>query len=328
MLRKEMFQTVFEMRKIINRVSILGYFIILIALIGCKSDKKQQEEQEKTKVSAIYGSVIAIGKVLPEDGWIQISSPISAEIKDIIVKEGDQVEQGQVLLTLKENTQELDLAQSQIQLEGLKAQHQATIRDLAKQEIILKELLSKYETSKSLFAKNAETKENVDKDLSQVKQQEELISGLKNQIKANKTSEEEQTIVISKNRKSLKDYQVTAIKKGIVSELNVQIGQTINDTDELGKIVDSENIIIEAEVDELFADSVKIGQSVDINFVGKPAIIGKGKIMYVSPTLMNKSILFETANEAEDRRVRRIRIEPEGNSALLINSKVECRIKL
>lgn len=302
--------------------------MILTTLIGCKSEKKKKEEQEKAKVSAVYGSVIAIGKVLPEGGWVQISSPVSAEVKDIMVKEGDEVEQGQVLMTLKENTEGLDLAQSQSQLESLKAQHQVNIRDLAKQEIILRELMSKYETSRSLLAKNAETRENVDKDLSNVKQQEELISGLKSQISANQATEKEQSIVIAKNRQSLKDYQVTAIKKGIVSELNVEIGQTINGTAELGKIVDSENIIIEAEVDELFADSVMIGQTVDINFVGKPTVIGKGKIVYLSPTLMNKSILFETANEAEDRRVRRIRIEPEGNSALLINSKVECRIKL
>ena len=302
--------------------------MILTALIGCKNEKKKQEEQEKAKLSAIYGSVIAIGKVLPEGGWVQISSPISAEVKEIMVKEGDVVEQGQVLMTLKENTEGLDLAQSQSQLESLKAQHQASTKDLAKQEIILKELMSKYETSRSLLAKNAETRENVDKDFSNVKQQEELISGLKSQIRANQSTEKEQSIIIAKNRQSLKDYQVTAIKKGIVSELNVEIGQTINGTAELGKIVDSENIVIEAEVDELFADSVKIGQTVDINFVGKPAVIGKGKIVYLSPTLMNKSILFETANEAEDRRVRRIRIEPEGNSTLLINSKVECRIKL
>lgn len=302
--------------------------MILTALIGCKNEKKKQEEQEKAKLSAIYGSVIAIGKVLPEGGWVQISSPISAEVKEIMVKEGDVVEQGQVLMTLKENTEGLDLAQSQSQLESLKAQHQASIKDLAKQEIILKELMSKYETSRSLLAKNAETRENVDKDFSNVKQQEELISGLKSQIRANQATEKEQSIIIAKNRQSLKDYQVTAFKKGIVSKLNVEIGQTINGTAELGKIVDSENIVIEAEVDELFADSVKIGQTVDINFVSKPAVIGKGKIVYLSPTLMNKSILFETANEAEDRRVRRIRIEPEGNSTLLINSKVECRIKL
>ena len=327
MLKKEMFQIVFEMRKITNSLSILSFLVLLLAVVSCKNEKKQKEE-EKAKVSAIYGSVIAIGKVIPEDGWVQISSPVSAEIKEIRVKEGDEVEQGQVLMILKENNEELDVAQSQAQLESLKAAHQTNLSDLAKQDIILQELKSKYETSKALFAKNAETKEKVENDLSNLKQQEELISGLRSQIKANKASEKEQSILISKNKQSLQDYQITAIKKGVIAELNVQLGQTINGTEELGKIVDKDNIIIEAEVDELFADSVKIGQTVDINFVGKPTVIGKGKIVYVSPTLMNKSILFETANEAEDRRVRRIRIEPEKNPSLLINSKVECKVKL
>ncbi len=327
MLKKEMFQIVFEMRKITNSLSILSFLVLLLAVVSCKNEKKQKEE-EKAKVSAIYGSVIAIGKVIPEDGWVQISSPVSAEIKEIRVKEGDEVEQGQVLMILKENSEELDVAQSQAQLESLKAAHQTNLSDLAKQDIILQELKSKYETSKALFAKNAETKEKVENDLSNLKQQEELISGLRSQIKANKASEKEQSILISKNKQSLQDYLITAIKKGVIAELNVQLGQTINGTEELGKIVDKDNIIIEAEVDELFADSVKIGQSVDINFVGKPTVIGKGKIVYVSPTLMNKSILFETANEAEDRRVRRIRIEPEKNPSLLINSKVECKVKL
>ncbi|SDL08630.1 Macrolide-specific efflux protein macA precursor [Sphingobacterium mizutaii] len=327
MLKKEMFQIVFEMRKITNSLSILSFLVLLLAVVSCKNEKKQKEE-EKAKVSAIYGSVIAIGKVIPEDGWVQISSPVSAEIKEIRVKEGDEVEQGQVLMILKENSEELDVAQSQAQLESLKAAHQTNLSDLAKQDIILQELKSKYETSKALFAKNAETKEKVENDLSNLKQQEELISGLRSQIKANKASEKEQSILISKNKQSLQDYQITAIKKGVIAELNVQLGQTINGTEELGKIVDKDNIIIEAEVDELFADSVKIGQTVDINFVGKPTVIGKGKIVYVSPTLMNKSILFETANEAEDRRVRRIRIEPKKNPSLLINSKVECKVKL
>lgn len=327
MLKKEMFQIVFEMRKITNSLSILSFLVLLLAVVSCKNEKKQKEE-EKAKVSAIYGSVIAIGKVIPEDGWVQISSPVSAEIKEIRVKEGDEVEQGQVLMILKENSEELDVAQSQAQLESLKAAHQTNLSDLAKQDIILQELKSKYETSKALFAKNAETKEKVENDLSNLKQQEELISGLRSQIKANKASEKEQSILISKNKQSLQDYLITAIKKGVIAELNVQLGQTINGTEELGKIVDKDNIIIEAEVDELFTDSVKIGQSVDINFVGKPTVIGKGKIVYVSPTLMNKSILFETANEAEDRRVRRIRIEPEKNPSLLINSKVECKVKL
>ena len=323
-----MFQTKFEMRKIINSLGVVAYSMLFLGLFGCNNAEKEKTKENQAAVSPVYQHVIAIGKVLPEDGWVQISSAISAEVKEIFVKEGDEVEQGEILMKLKESSVGLDIKQSEAQLESLRSQHQSSISDLAKEEIIFEELRSKYEITKALYERNAETKENAQKDLSNLKQQQELIAGLKSQIRANQASEKEQLIVISKNRENLKDFQVTALKKGIISELNVQLGQTVNSTDDLGKIVDNQNIIIEAEVDELFADSVELGQLVDINLVGKTAVIGKGKIIYVSPTLMNKSILFETSNEAEDRRVRRIRIEPDSNSSLLINSKVECRIKL
>lgn len=323
-----MFQTKFEMRKIINSLGVLAYSMLFLGLFGCNNAEKEKTKENQAAVSPVYQHVIAIGKVLPKDGWVQISSAINAEVKEIFVKEGDEVEEGEILMKLKESSVGLDIKQSEAQLESLKAQHQSSISDLAKEEIILEELRSKYEITKALYERNAETKENAQKDLSNLKQQQELIAGLKSQIRANQASEREQSIVISKNRENLKDFQVTALKKGIISELNVQLGQTVNSTDDLGKIVNNQNIIIEAEVDELFADSVDVGQLVDINLVGKTAVIGKGKIIYVSPTLMNKSILFETSNEAEDRRVRRIRIEPDSNSSLLINSKVECRIKI
>lgn len=323
-----MFQTKFEMRKIINSLGVVAYSMLFLGLFGCNNAEKEKTKENQAAVSPVYQHVIAIGKVLPEDGWVQISSAISAEVKEIFVKEGDEVEEGEILMKLKESSVGLDIKQSEAQLESLRSQHQSSISDLAKEEIILEELRSKYEITKALYERNAETKENAQKDLSNLKQQQELIAGLKSQIRANQASEREQSIVISKNRENLKDFQVTALKKGIISELNVQLGQTVNSTDDLGKIVNNQNIIIEAEVDELFADSVDVGQLVDINLVGKTAVIGKGKIIYVSPTLMNKSILFETSNEAEDRRVRRIRIEPDSNSSLLINSKVECRIKI
>lgn len=38
--------------------------------------------------------------------------------------------------------------------------------------------------------------------------------------------------------------------------------------------------------------------------------------------------MYETANEGEDRRVRRLKISIDSTLKLRINSKVECRIKL
>jgi hypothetical protein len=86
--------------------------------------------------------------------------------------------------------------------------------------------------------------------------------------------------------------------------------------------------MIEAEVDELFANDVKTGQSVYISTTTHTDTLARGTVSYVSPILSNKSILYETANEGEDRRVRKIKIKLQNSGPFAINAKVNCQIKI
>ncbi|WP_197091589.1 HlyD family secretion protein [Sphingobacterium endophyticum] len=316
------------MKKIINNISISLLLLASFCFLGCTNKEKQNQDKSTSDTALKVQEVVAIGKVAPAEGWIQISSPSNGLIEEILVKEGDQVEKGQTLLKLKQSIASLDVEQARAELESLKANNQVNRQDLEKEKILLAELKSKYETSKNLYSKNAETRENVESDLSNYKQQQEKINSINKQIQSNRFIEKEQRIQIEKSQQTLNDLKVVAVKNGIISELNAEVGQSVISNDNLGTMVENHHYLIEAEVDELFADSVQVGQIVEMNMVGKTAVISKGKIIYVSPTLVNKSILFETANEAEDRRVRRIKIEPDNSSNLLINAKVECRIKI
>lgn len=87
-------------------------------------------------------------------------------------------------------------------------------------------------------------------------------------------------------------------------------------------------LIVRAEVDELFSQKLKVGQQVDIHYAGSQEVIAKGDIKMLSPYLKKKSLFSEKANDQEDRRVREVRISIKDNTDLVINSKVECVIKL
>lgn len=328
MLKKEKFQIPFRMKKIINNISYILLLLATFCLLGCNNKEKKNQDKSASDTVLRVQEVVAIGKVVPADGWIQISSPTNGLIEEILIKEGDEVQKGQTLLKLKQSIATLDVEQARAELESLKANNQVNLQDLEKEKILLAELKSKYETSKELYSKNAETRENVESDLSNYKQQQEKINSINKQIQSNRFTEKEQRIQIEKSQQALNDFRVVALKNGIISDLNAEVGQSVISNDNLGTMVENHNYLIEAEVDELFADSVQVGQIVEMNMVGKTAVISKGKIIYVSPTLANKSIIFETANEAEDRRVRRIKIEPDNSSNLLINAKVECKIKI
>jgi len=57
-------------------------------------------------------------------------------------------------------------------------------------------------------------------------------------------------------------------------------------------------------------------------------ILAEGEVIYLSPYLKKKSLFSDNSANMEDRRVREVRIRLNGNSNLLINSRVEAVIDL
>lgn len=328
MLKKERFHIQFPMKETLHRrVSIL-VFILSLTFYSCRQDNRAGSNSVEVDTLQRIHTVVAIGKVVPAKGWMVLASEFSGIVQEILVKEGEQVKQGQVLIKLGDNDASLSLRQSEIELRSRQADNQSLYQDLRREELKLAELKAIYETSLSLYEKNAETKEKMESDRFSMEQQLRIIAALENKARAEKFKEEEQTVAVEKARRQYNERSVRAVRAGVVSEMDVKLGQTVNVDEELGRLVNLDELIVEAEVDELFADRVQLGQQVTFFSLGNRKLIGTGEILYISPTLMNKSILYETANEGEDRRVRRIKIRPTNVEDMLINTKLECQIKI
>ncbi|WP_164122841.1 HlyD family secretion protein [Sphingobacterium sp. xlx-130] len=317
------------MKKIINNSALVCLYLGFSILQSCSSSKK--ESQDDKRAQTILNEVTetrAIGKVTSVQGDVLISSPSAGIIKEIFVQEGDSVHAGQTLITLKYDNTDLELEQTRAQLQQLQSNEKVTLENIKNAEIKLRELEGKYQTSKRLFSQNAETRENLEGDLSNWQQQRSNLQGLYQQLEVHRAQEKEQRIKIEKADRRLHDLQIKAAVSGTISDFPARIGQSISSTEKLGTIIQIENPIIQAEVDELFANDIRVGQHVEIFPVGRLDKVSSGKIFYISPILSNKSILYETANEAVDRRVRQVKIEITGPNNLVINSKVDCIIKI
>ena len=317
------------MKKIINNYSISIFAYTLLLVQACQDKKEQETTKTNTEIINEVNTVIGVGKVVPKDGWAKISSPITARIYRILVEEGDSVQLDEPLFQLLDNNNvDSDLEEAKLRLSNLYAQRDVKAKDIAREKLKLQDLNQQYENSKKLYQSNAETLEKLNADLSAVQLQEKLIESMLTEQRIYGLNEQEQKISIEKAQKNKQDLIVKSPKAGIINEILVEIGQAISNTTELGRIVNSRDILIEAEVDELFANKVQLGQNVTLYAVGRTDSLGTGKIVYASPTLMNKSIRYESTGESEDRRVRKIKIQPQSNNNLLINAKVECQINI
>jgi multidrug resistance efflux pump len=334
MWRKALFQIPLKMSKIISKLAIMKSISCLIStlmisvFLSACNNKKEEPPRTQEEILAEVDVVQAIGKVIPAKDWTFVSSEGSGQILEIAVQEGDSVGVGQILFKIAPGTTALKIEEVEAKLSALQAQTRALSEDLAKAKVLEQELKSTYERTQRLLANQAETKEREQSDYSKWKQQQQIIASLNEQIAAQRASEKEQLSRVRMARQEAGEYLVKAINPGVLIELNAHVGERVNGSEVLAKIVDPSSIQIEAEVDELYANDVVKGQEVAVLTLGRRDTLAMGTVVYTSPILSNKSILYESANEAEDRRVRLIKIQVDSNASLAINSKVNLKIKL
>lgn len=296
---------------------------------ACGSSGKNEEntltpQQVLDSIEVVTG----VGKLLPSGGFITITSTTTGVVAQVMVNEGDTIRQGEPLLQLKDSDPAYEVAQVSAQLESLRAANASTREDLAREELLLTEYERLYHTSRDLVKKNAETPEQLAAHERQWKQQLRVIESLKLEERANRLSERELEVDLQHKREKLAELTLKAGDSGVLLEWSVRQGQRIEPQTELGTLGNPDSVHIEAEVDELFAHRVQVGQAVVLRYVGRPEVLGTGKVSYVSPALSEKSILYEIPGEGEDRRVRKIYIQPDSPNGWLINAKVECQIQL
>ncbi|MFD2556231.1 HlyD family secretion protein [Sphingobacterium tabacisoli] len=317
------------MNNIISKIAL--YTVLFVPLFcACSSATKKQEVDKKTPIEVLeeVKDIQAVGKIVPSVADVVISSMTMGRIHKVFVSEGDSVQLGQTLFEMERVEANLEVQQAKLQLDRLGADLKVAQEEIRKAELVVDERRQKYETSRRLFERNAETKETVALDYSSLQQQESTLKGLKKQLESQKLVIAEQDIVVQKVGRQQNELRVNALGAGILNDLNMSVGQQVSSNEELGRIVTIDNPIVEAEVDELFANEVKLGQEVLIYPMTNRNEGKKGVVIYVNPILSNKSIFYETANEAQDRRVRRIKIQIKDRSDFVINTKVDCTIKI
>jgi HlyD family secretion protein len=110
-------------------------------------------------------------------------------------------------------------------------------------------------------------------------------------------------------------------------EVSARVGASLTPGQRYAQLAPDGRLTALCEIDELFADEIKIGQPAFIRYKGYPDTVSKGTVLYTAPYLKKKSLFSDEVGTKEDRRVREVRILLD-NQELLINRQVECIISV
>ncbi|MAJ98344.1 MAG: efflux transporter periplasmic adaptor subunit [Flavobacteriales bacterium] len=236
--------------------------IVIILLIGIvyKSSEYYNKKNriyvktQKVKLDSITESVSASGKIQPEIE-VNISPDVSGEIILLNVKDGQNVNQGDLLLKINPEIYNANLKNIRANLNNIKS-------NLAQQITQMNDAIVKYDRNVKLHKKKAISTVELETSLNNL----ELA---KLRVKASEYSVESAEASLSEAEKNLQRTSIYSPLKGTISKLNVERGERVVGTaqmtgTEILTIANLNNMEVVVDVSENDIIRVKLNDPVDI----------------------------------------------------------------
>ncbi|SEN49388.1 HlyD family secretion protein [bacterium A37T11] len=185
-----------------------------------------QVATEKAVKRTINELVSASGKVQPEKE-VKLSSEVSGEIVELAIKEGDVVQQGQILCRIKPDILQSGYERAVASLNSQKASLAASEQQLKQQQAAFANIEGKYKRNKELFDKkviSASEFEQVQADyqsaIANLEAQRQNVLGTKYGIDQSQASVKEASDNLARTT-------IYAPVSGVVSLLSVELGERV-----------------------------------------------------------------------------------------------------
>lgn len=306
---------------------------LALMLISCGKSEEEISAEEQARLDSLNSldnvrMVAAVAKVEPAEGFIELSTEISGIVVEILKDEGDSVGEGELILRLDAEEEDLQLTTARQGIQTQQSRVAVAEADVRQYEANLKEKEEDLAVTSRLAATGADTRQNVT-----IKQKElEIIranlDAAKAQLEVGRSELASLRTELAQSELTSDRRSVTAKASGVLVSLDAKVGTGINAFTPFATLAPDDGLVLHGEIDERFAGLVSVGQNLEVNYIGSQKVIAEGKVTYLSPILDNKSLFYEKSGEISDRRVRLFKATFTAQEPLLINARVECKIKI
>ncbi|MEO6916554.1 MAG: HlyD family efflux transporter periplasmic adaptor subunit [Chitinophagaceae bacterium] len=302
-------------------ISLAALFTVL--LVNCKNKVTQESVVGNTR-SVDITQVVGVGRIEPEIGIVQLSSESAGIVQKVYKIENDSVQAGDIIVGLKHTVEDASIAQLKTAAAAQEAQIKVDQDAIDESQIRYNNSNIELQRLEDLLLKGAETRQVVDGARTDMRSFQANIKKLQATVKVSQVRWKETNAQVAVAEAQLQQKFVRAPVNGILLELNTQAGNSVDSKQVIAQLKPEGRTIAVCEIDELFADKVKAGQSAIIRNFGALDTISTGTVYFVSAFLKKKSLFTEQAGETQDRRVREIKIGLDNTTNLLLNARIEC----
>lgn len=315
----------FTLKKAIYILLGIVFAVALISGIGyvIKSNSKQNEAflTRKPTIQNMEDKVMATGKIVPKEE-IEIKPNIAGIIDKILVDEGDKVEAGQLIATVRivPNIAEVNNAQQNVQNAQLQINNaKANVSNMQTQ----------FAMSEKLFKQGVISKQEYLTAQQQLYTQQQSLKNANQQlVTAQKSLQIAKTGAIPELQ-GLATTQIRSKASGTVLEVPVKVGSQVIEANSFNagtticSIADLSSLIFQGEIDE--AQAGKLKQGMDMNIV-IGALQNKsfpGKLTMIAPKGKdtNGTIKFPVEGDVNNPNNEYIRAGFSANGEIVMSSQ-------
>ncbi|EIW2410849.1 efflux RND transporter periplasmic adaptor subunit [Campylobacter upsaliensis] len=252
---------------------------LLICIVACFgiwvyfyfSAEKVEYLTQKISRKNISQTIEAVGKVYAKE-QVDVGAQVSGQIIKLYVDVGDRVKQGDLIAQIDKDKQQNDLDITKARLESARA-------NLESKKVALNIASKQYVREQKLYAKNATSLESLET-------LKDNYFALKASVAALNAEVIELEITLKNAQKDLDYTIITAPMDGVIINVAVDEGQTVNanqNTPTLVRIANLEQMEVKMEIAEADVSKIKIGTKLDFSLLGNPEKTYEAQIASIDP---------------------------------------------
>ncbi|MBY0574024.1 MAG: efflux RND transporter periplasmic adaptor subunit [Undibacterium sp.] len=242
-------------RKTIGILVVAAVIAVPVVMKFAGAKPKIEVELAKVQQKSIQPSILASGNFVFRQ-QVQLSSEVIGKVSEVLVKEGDKVTQGQVLLRLDPTIIRAEVTQQQASLRSAQVNIERAQLNVDRQQI-------NTERNRRLVA---------DKfiDASKYEESVHVLNLAKVDLKSTREGLQQASASLDQSLKRLDKTEVRAPISGTITSVQIKIGETAVASAQgmagsgLMSIADVASIMAEVNVDESDVAKVAVGQSAKV----------------------------------------------------------------
>lgn len=253
---------------------LIAVGVILVLLVGAKfagligGDQTEKVTVDKVADKKVVETVTASGKIQPETE-VKLSSEVSGEVTELMVKEGDVVKKGQLLCKVRPDVLQSGYERAVASYNSQKASVASSQQQLIQAEANFVNADATYKRNVALFNKKVISPSEFDAAKAAYLTAKTNLEGAKANVTGAKFGLEQSGANVKEAGANLAKATVYSPVDGVVSKLSIELGDRILGTSQMAgteimRISNLSTMEVNVDVNENDINRVNVGDSANV----------------------------------------------------------------